>query len=58
MSPLSDLRSIAPDTIASATLTVETRHEGFTEITREVADFLRAAGAADGVLLALSLIHI
>src|SRR6476620_5630348 len=52
MSPLSDLRSIAPDTIASATLMVETRQEGFTEITREVADFLRAAVAADGVLLA------
>ena len=52
MSPLSDLRSITPDTIASATLTVETRQEGFTEITREVADFLRAADAGDGVLLA------
>jgi len=52
MSHLSDLRSITPDTIASATLTVETRQEGFTEITREVADFLRAADAGDGVLLA------
>jgi secondary thiamine-phosphate synthase enzyme len=52
MGKLSDLRSIAPDTIASATLTLETRHEGFTEITREVAEFLRAADAADGVLLA------
>ena len=52
MSRLSDLRNITPDTIASAKLTVETRQEGFAEITREVADFLRAAGAADGVLLA------
>jgi len=52
MARLSDLRSTAPDTIASAKLTVETRQEGFTEITREVAEFLRAAGAADGVLLA------
>jgi secondary thiamine-phosphate synthase enzyme len=52
MGSLSNVRSITPDTIASATLTVETRHEGFIEITREVADFLRAAGAADGVLLA------
>ena len=52
MPQLSDLRSITPDTIASAKLTVETRQEGFTEITREVAEFLRAAGAADGVLLA------
>src|SRR5262245_6580991 len=52
MGSLSDLRSITPDTIASATLTIETRREGFTEITREVADFLRGADAADGVLLA------
>ena len=52
MGNLSDLRSIAPDTITSATLTVETRREGFTEITREVVEFLHAAGAADGVLLA------
>jgi secondary thiamine-phosphate synthase enzyme len=52
MSRLSDLTSITPETIASARLTVETRQEGFVEITREVAEFLRAAGAADGVLLA------
>ena len=39
---LGDLRSIAPDTIASATLTVETPGAGFTEITRDVAAFLRA----------------
>jgi len=49
---LGELRSIAPDTIASATLTVETPGAGFTEITRDVAAFLRAASAADGVLLA------
>jgi secondary thiamine-phosphate synthase enzyme len=49
---LGDLRSIAPDTIAAATLTVDTPGAGFTEITREVAAFLREANAADGVLLA------
>jgi len=49
---LGELRSIAPDTIASATLTVDTPGAGFTEITREVAAFLREANAADGVLLA------
>jgi secondary thiamine-phosphate synthase enzyme len=47
-----DLRSIAPDTLASATLIVETPGAGFTEITRDVAAFLREANAADGVLLA------
>jgi len=49
---LGELRSIAPDTIASVTLTVETPGAGFTEITRDVAAFLREASAADGVLLA------
>jgi secondary thiamine-phosphate synthase enzyme len=42
----------SPDLIASATLSVETHGEGFTEITRDVAAFLHEAGAADGVLLA------
>ena len=52
MARLSDLQSTAPDLIASAKLTVETRGEGFVEITRDVAGFLQQAGAADGVLLA------
>ena len=46
----SSITSIA--LIASATLTVETRGEGFVEITRDVAGFLLQIGAADGVLLA------
>ena len=49
---LSDLNNVAVETIASATLTVETRGEGFTEITPDVAAFLQQAGAQDGVLLA------
>ena len=52
MARLSDLRSSAVETIASATLAIETRGVGFTDITREVASFLREAAAADGVLLA------
>ena len=49
---LGELRRIVPDMIASATLAVDTGGAGFTEITREVAAFLREANAADGVLLA------
>ncbi len=49
---LENVRSSVPNTLASATLTVETRGEGFTDITREVAEFLREANAGEGVLLA------
>ena len=49
---LVEVRSVTPDTLASAKLTVETRGEGFTEITREVTTFLEQAGAGEGVLLA------
>jgi secondary thiamine-phosphate synthase enzyme len=49
---LDDVRSTAPEVIATAKLTVETRGEGFSEITRDVASFLNQIGAQDGVLLA------
>jgi secondary thiamine-phosphate synthase enzyme len=52
MPRLSDVRSTAAETIASATVVVETRGPGFTDITREAAAFLRQAQAGDGVLLA------
>jgi secondary thiamine-phosphate synthase enzyme len=52
MAKLSDVRTAAPDLIATATLTVETRGEGFTEITRDVVRFVAEAGAGEGVLLA------
>jgi secondary thiamine-phosphate synthase enzyme len=52
MPRLSDVQSATPDLIASATLTIETRGEGFVEITRDVASFLQQVGAADGVALA------
>jgi secondary thiamine-phosphate synthase enzyme len=49
---LHDVHSTTPETIASAALTVETRGEGFTDITRDVARFVTEAGGGDGVLLA------
>jgi secondary thiamine-phosphate synthase enzyme len=52
MPRLTDLRSVTPDMIASAKLTIETPGEGFIEITRDVAVFLDKVGAQDGVLLA------
>jgi len=52
MARLKDAQSAAPETIASAVLEVDTRGPGFTEITRDVAEFLRGVGAGDGVLLA------
>src|SRR6478609_3743912 len=52
MALLENVQSAVPELIASATLTVETRGEGFLEITRDVAGFLQQVGAADGVLLA------
>ncbi len=36
------------ETIATATLTVPTRGEGFTDITREVASFLKETGGKSG----------
>ena len=48
---LSSITSAAPEVVSSATLTVETRGKGFTEITDQVARFLAQAGARDGSLL-------
>jgi secondary thiamine-phosphate synthase enzyme len=49
---LHDIRRATPQLMASATLTVETRGEGFTDITRDAARFLDEVGAGDGVLFA------
>ena len=46
----SALSFVAPSMIVSSRLAVETRGAGFTEITREVADFLRQAGAREGAV--------
>jgi secondary thiamine-phosphate synthase enzyme len=51
MSSLSAIRTLRAATVASATLTVPTGGEGFIEITRELAGFLKTARARDGVLL-------
>ena len=49
---LTDLQIVVPEAIVSATLTVETRGAGFTDITRDVAAFLHEAQAGDGMMLA------
>jgi secondary thiamine-phosphate synthase enzyme len=51
VSELSAVQTSAVAAIASATLVVETRGEGFYEITREVARFLDQAKARDGIVL-------
>ena len=48
---LSAASTVAPDLVATATLTVEMPGEGFSEITAEVARFLAEVQAGDGVLL-------
>src|SRR3954453_22471849 len=52
MARLANVQSATTDLIASATLTVETRGEGFVEISHDVAGFLQQVGAADGIALA------
>jgi secondary thiamine-phosphate synthase enzyme len=39
-----------PQALLTATLTVETRGTGFTDVTRDVTEFLRACRAGDGAL--------
>ena len=48
---LSKVTSIAPDLIATATLTVDTMGEGFVDITGYAGQFLAQARAGDGTLL-------
>jgi secondary thiamine-phosphate synthase enzyme len=52
MARLENVQSATVDLIASAALMVETRGEGFVEITRDLAAFLQQVGAGNGVLLA------
>ena len=51
MSKLSDVRSAPVATISTAALSLETPGQGFFEITREVARFLKTIEARDGVVL-------
>ena len=50
MAVISSISATAPQTIATATLSVDTTGEGFIEITREVARFVTDAGAGEGAL--------
>jgi secondary thiamine-phosphate synthase enzyme len=43
--------TVAPNLIATAELTIETRGEGFVDITGDAARFLREVAAEEGVLL-------
>jgi secondary thiamine-phosphate synthase enzyme len=52
MARLENVRSATVDLIASAALMVETRGEGFVEITRDLAAFPQQVGAGNGILLA------
>jgi secondary thiamine-phosphate synthase enzyme len=52
MPRLSAVRAAAPELVATATLSIETTGEGFTEITRDAQDFIAQAGAGDGLLCA------
>jgi secondary thiamine-phosphate synthase enzyme len=50
MNRLSTISRTAVQVVATATLAVETRGQGFTDITAEAAAFLAAANAVDGIL--------
>jgi len=47
---LSAIESLTPNLVATAQLTVETGGEGFTDITRDVVQFVERSGARDGAL--------
>ncbi len=51
MSRLSTVHTARVETIATAVLSVATSGEGFYEITRDVADFLKQIKARDGAIL-------
>jgi len=48
---LSAVHTARADTVATATLSVETSGEGFFDITRDVARFLQRSQARDGAVL-------
>ena len=47
---LSAIESLTPNLVATAQLTVETNGQGFTDIMRDVAQFVERSGARDGAL--------
>jgi secondary thiamine-phosphate synthase enzyme len=50
MNRLSTIAAIAPELMIAATLVVETRGQGFFEITKDVQDFVANSGAGDGIV--------
>jgi secondary thiamine-phosphate synthase enzyme len=50
MTRLSAIAAIAPELMIAATLVVETRGQGFFEITKDVEDFIARCGAGDGIV--------
>jgi secondary thiamine-phosphate synthase enzyme len=50
MNRLSAMAAIAPELIIAATLVVDTRGQGFIEITKDVQDFVASSRAGDGIL--------
>jgi secondary thiamine-phosphate synthase enzyme len=50
MNRLSAITAIAPESMSAATLVVETRGQGFFDITKEVQDFVARCGAGDGLV--------
>ena len=48
---MSAIRSIAPDLLAGAELTIDSKGEGFTDITQDAVRFLKECGAGEGALL-------
>ena len=50
MNRLAAVAALAPDLMVAATLAVETRGQGFFEITKDVAEFVAGCGAGDGIL--------
>ena len=48
---LPPITSFAPETIATATVVVETSGQAFTDITREAMEFIKQSGVKDGALL-------
>jgi secondary thiamine-phosphate synthase enzyme len=51
MNRLSAIAVTSPELIVAATLAVETRGDGFVDITRDVEDFVAAADAGSGILV-------
>jgi secondary thiamine-phosphate synthase enzyme len=47
---VSAVTAIAPELMSAATLAVETRGQGFFEITKDIQDFIAKSDAGDGIL--------